>query len=152
MADLFKGITAALVATLAVTAVLAVNAVTGLLPSVNFIVLVNATLHAPPHALAGWIVHGTAAAVAGGAIYAWLEPHLDADHPVKRGILFGVLIWLGSMVLFMPAAGAGAFGLRLGGHVPIVALLLNLGYGALLGWLYDRLGSTVDYIATRTSR
>jgi hypothetical protein len=152
MADLFRGITAGLIATLAVTAVLAVNAVIGLFPSLNFIALVNATLHAPSHALAGWVVHGTAAAVAGGAIYAWLEPHLDADRPVKRGILFGVGTWIASMVLFMPAAGAGAFGLRLGAHVPIAALLLHLGYGTLLGWMYDRLGSTVEYIATRTSR
>jgi hypothetical protein len=152
MADLFKGITAGLVATLAVTAALAVNAVTGLLPSLNFIALVNGTLHAPPNALAGWIVHGTAAAVAGGAVYAWLEPRLEADHPVKRGILYGVALWLASMLLFMPAAGAGAFGLRIGAHAPIAALFLHLGYGALLGWLYDRLGSTVEYIATRSSR
>jgi hypothetical protein len=152
MADLFKGISAGLVATLEVTAVLAVNAVTELFPSLNFIALVNATLHASPNALAGWIVHGTAAAVAGGSVYAWLEPRLDANQPVKRGILFGVATWLVGMLLFMPAAGAGVFGLRIGGHVPIAALLLHLGYGALLGWLYDRLGSTVEYIATRTSR
>jgi len=152
MADLFKGITAGLIATLAVTAVLAVNAVTSLFPSLNLIALVNVTLHAPPHALAGWIVHGTAAAAAGGSVYAWLEPRLDADHPVKRGILFGVATWLASMLLFMPAAGAGVFGLRIGVHLPIATLLLHLGYGALLGWLYDRLGSTVEYIATRTSR
>ena len=152
MADLFRGISAGLVATLAVTAVLAFRAMTGLFPSLDFVALVNATLHAPPHALAGWIVQGTAAAVAGGAIYAWLEPHLDADHPLKRGILFGVLTWVGSMTLLMPAAGAGVFGLRVGAHLPIAALMLHLAYGALLGWLYDRLGSTVEYIATRTSR
>jgi hypothetical protein len=152
MADLFKGITAGLIATLAVTAVLAAKAISGLFPSLDLIALVNATLHAPPHALAGWIVHGTAAAVGGGAIYAWLEPGLDADHPLKRGILFGVLTWIASMVLFMPAAGAGAFGLRIGAHVPMAALLLHLGYGGLLGWLYDRLGATVEYIATRASR
>ena len=56
------------------------------------------------------------------------------------------------MLLFMPAAGAGAFGLRIGAHVPIATLLLHLGYGGLLGRLYDGLGPTVEYIATRTSR
>jgi hypothetical protein len=152
MADLFKGITAGLFATLAVTTVLAANAAAGLFPSLDFIALVNATLHAPPHALAGWIVHGTASAVAGGAVYAWLEPHLDADHPVKRGILFGVLTWVASMLLFMPAAGTGAFGLRVGAHLPIATLLLHLGYGALLGWLYERLGPTVESLAARSSR
>jgi hypothetical protein len=152
MADLFKGISAAFVATLAVTAVLALNAATGLAPSIDFIALINATLHEPAHSAAGWVVHGSASAVAGGAVYAWLEPWLAADQPAKRGILFGVATWLAVMLLFMPAAGAGAFGLRIGAHAPIAALVLNLTYGALLGVLYDRIGPTVEHLAARASR
>ncbi|GIW11552.1 MAG: hypothetical protein KatS3mg061_2609 [Dehalococcoidia bacterium] len=57
----------------------------------------------------------------------------------RRGMLFSLLPWLLSLLVFFPAVGAGVFGLALGaGPLPVLGnLILHLAYGATLGALYD---------------
>jgi len=44
--------------------------------------------------------------------------------------------WLVMMVMLMPMAGAGAFGLQLGLMAPVATLILHWIYGAVLGAVY----------------
>ena len=56
-----------------------------------------------------------------------------------KGIIFGVFAWLMMMVLFMPAAGAGLFGNKIGIVAPVVMLGMHSSYGAVLGATYGLL-------------
>lgn len=53
-----------------------------------------------------------------------------------RGMLLSIAPWLIMMVVMMPMAGAGFFGLALGMAAPVVTLVLHLVFGAELGAVY----------------
>ncbi|HKZ72853.1 MAG TPA: DUF6789 family protein [Steroidobacteraceae bacterium] len=137
MTDLVKGIAAGLIATAVSSAILVGQRALGLVPSLDIVGIWSTVLGAPGQRAGGLIAHLTVSAVAGGALFAWLEPRLGADGTPRRGVLFGVLAWLASMALLMPASHSGMFGLRLGALAPIVMLLASVAYGAVLGWLYS---------------
>lgn len=83
-----------------------------------------------------------AAGLAGAVIYALVvEPRLKGP-ALRRGILFSLVLWVLSLVAFLPAVGGGLLGLGLGaGPLPIVGnLILHLIYGATLGQLYGPAG------------
>ena len=46
------------------------------------------------------------------------------------------------MLIVMPAAGAGLFGLNMGMMAPVMTLMLHAIYGAVLGFVFSRLGSS----------
>src|SRR5262249_44151595 len=53
-----------------------------------------------------------------------------------RGATFATGAWLLMMIVLMPMAGAGLFGLHLGVRAPIATLVLHWIYGAVLGGIY----------------
>ncbi len=61
----------------------------------------------------GWVGHFFIGTVVWGLMYAWLRKSLPGGAIVK-GLMFGVLAWLAMMLVFMPLAGHGFFGLGLG--------------------------------------
>ncbi|MPZ13536.1 MAG: hypothetical protein GEU73_03790 [Chloroflexi bacterium] len=75
-------------------------------------------------------------------VYAYaLEPRLPGDGWLK-GVLFSVLPWLLSIVVFLPVVGGGFLGLAIGaGPLPALGnLILHLSYGLSLGVMYSPLG------------
>ena len=58
----------------------------------------------------------------------------------RRGMLFSLLPWLLSLIVFLPLVGGGFLGLGLGaGLLPALGnLVAHLAYGAALGWSYAR--------------
>ena len=66
-----------------------------------------------------------------------------------RGTIFGVGAWLAMMIVMMPMAGAGLFGLGLGMMTPVATLVLHVVYGLVLGGIYGLLsakqGSVTSY-------
>jgi len=68
---------------------------------------------------------------------AWAEPHLSGPG-WRRGLLFSLVPWVGSVLVFLPAVGAGPLGLDLAaGPLPALgSLVLHLIYGSVLGGLY----------------
>jgi hypothetical protein len=68
-------------------------------------------------------------------MYAWLDPKLPGSHLV-RGAIFATGAWLIMMVVLMPMAGAGLFGMHLGLMAPVATLMLHWIYGAVLGGVY----------------
>ena len=81
----------------------------------------------------GWIVHFLVGTVAWGGFFAILQPFLPSRSALVRGMMFGVAAWLAMMLVMMPIADAGYFGLALGPTTPFKALLLHLIFGAALG-------------------
>jgi hypothetical protein len=149
MADVFKGIIAAGIATAAISMLMLLQSAAGLLPQLSLIQLLLALLDAPKEHALGWILHFVIGSAVGGILFAHVEPRLGADSHTKGGILFGVLVWLVMMLVFMPAAGAGYFGFQLTLLAPLVMLVLHVVYGAVLGWTYGKLSPTHDPFATR---
>ena len=85
--------------------------------------------------LAAAIILNFAAGILWAVIYAaWFEPRLNGPG-WRRGLIFALLPWLASIVIFFPVMGAGIFGVKLGaGPLPVIGnLILHLVYGALMG-------------------
>ena len=83
---------------------------------------------------------------AGGLIWAILyayvfEPRMSGPD-WRRGLLFALVPWVFSLVVFLPLVGGGFLGLALGaGPFPIIGnFILHLAYGATLGELYGEVG------------
>jgi hypothetical protein len=93
----------------------------------------------------------TAIFFVGGMIWALLyalvfEPRLRGP-AWKRGVQFGLVPWLVSLLVFMPLVGGGLLGLSLGaGPLPILGnLILHALYGAVLGIVWGSAGSVSDH-------
>lgn len=77
------------------------------------------------------------------------EPRLSGPG-WRRGLIFSVVPWVLSLIVFFPLVGAGFFGMDLGaGPLPVLGnFILHLIYGATLGLVYgpfgDRLMETSD--------
>jgi hypothetical protein len=88
----------------------------------------------PMAALAINLLAGLAWALVYGA---FIEPRLSGPG-WWRGMVFSLIPWLLSLVVFLPAVGAGFFGMDLdAGPLPAIGnLLLHLIYGVTLGTVY----------------
>ncbi|MFM0808856.1 DUF6789 family protein, partial [Klebsiella pneumoniae] len=58
-----------------------------------------------------------------------------------KGLAFSVLAWLLMMLIPMPMAGAGLFGMKLGMMAPVMTLMLHLIWGYVFGYTYGRLAA-----------
>ena len=92
----------------------------------------------------------TAIFFVGGLIWALLfvlvfEPRLRGE-AWERGVLFSLVPWLFSLVVFMPLVGGGLLGLSLGaGPLPALGnLILHVVYGAVLGAVWGSAESVID--------
>lgn len=91
--------------------------------------------------LAALLLLHFAAGIAWALLYAVAEPRLPGS-AWERGVLFSMLPWVISLVVFLPIAGGGFLGLSLGaGPLPIIGnLILHLVYGATLGEVFVSAG------------
>lgn len=145
--SVLKGIIAGLLATVAVSAAMLLERALGFGVRLGIIQLVlkasGAIFGTPLHDRAlGWIIHFLMGSVVGGVLFVFTEPKLQADTCAKRGVLFGLLLWLAFMLVLMPLAGAGPFGFRISVLAPLTLLVFHLIYGVVLGWSYGKLQSS----------
>jgi hypothetical protein len=90
--------------------------------------------------IAAWVDHFIVGTLLWGPIFAGFEATTDTKYPDwQKGLAFGVIAWLGMMLVFMPVIGAGLFGWRLGIIEPVGMLVLHLIYGLVLGVVFDLL-------------
>ncbi len=156
MPELSRGFVAGTAATLVVSGLMLIERVLGLTPQLGLIQLLLSAIGAPDtDRTLGWIVHAVTGALVAGPLFVWLEPRLKADTAVKRGVLFGILLWVAFMLIVMPAAGAGFFGFEVSQLAPLVLLVLHLVYGVVLGWVSGKLqeqGRALVRCGVRTQR
>jgi hypothetical protein len=139
MSDVVKAMAAGGVATAALSVVMLLIEATGFAPQLELPRLLLNVLDAHSDYILGWIAHAAVGSVVLGGIFAHVEPRLGADSHTKSGILYGVIVWLVMMLVFMPAAGAGYFAFQLSIGAPLVMLGLQVLYGGVLGWTYGKL-------------
>lgn len=87
----------------------------------------------------GWLAHFLIGTVLWGVLFALLHDRLPGSAPIMKGISFGILAWLLMMILPMPMAGAGLFGMALGMMAPVMTLILHIIWGAVLGIVFRML-------------
>ena len=84
--------------------------------------------------VAGMIMHLLTGSVIFGLIYALVLFRFRPGAPWQKGLLSGVIFWLGLEILMMPMIGGGFFSSHMGGmKIVVAALIAHLVYGAALG-------------------
>jgi uncharacterized protein DUF6789 len=141
MSNTFKGMLAGFVATLVLTALMLLNSALDLIPQINIIHLLTTlgTLSVP----SAWMDHFIVGVVVWGLLFVVYDGAATRPAHWLKGIIFGVFAWLIMMVAFMPLAGAGFFGAKIGITAPVGLLIVHLIYGVVLGATYGLLGVLV---------
>ena len=129
------GIVAGFVATVVLSALMLMKQMMGLMPQLNPIEMLTTMAGASTPAV-GWVMHFLLGTVLWGLLFAWLDPKLPGKSHWVKGVVFGIGAWLLMMVIVMPMAGAGLFGMQLGMMAPIMTLVLHIIFGAVLGGVY----------------
>ncbi len=149
MRDIPKGMLAGLVATIVLSVLMVLKAMMGLMPQLDLPKMIAGMMGSPDMPLIGWIVHFAIGIVVYGVAIAVLDSKLPGTSHVGHGIMLGVIGWLIMMVMLMPMAGAGFFGMNMGIMAPMMTLVLHLIFGAVLGWVYGRSRATQDMPMSR---
>ncbi|HUV33243.1 MAG TPA: DUF6789 family protein [Devosiaceae bacterium] len=133
-AKIVNGLIAGFVATMVLSVLMVMKTAMGLMPELDTVVMLSAMMNSP--IWVGWLAHFMIGTVAWGGAYALINSSLPSDSHWVKGVAFGVIAWLAMMILVMPMAGAGLFGLTLGIMAPVATLALHLVFGAVLGGTY----------------
>ncbi|EML5470854.1 hypothetical protein RSM50_003503 [Pseudomonas aeruginosa] len=140
-----RSMTAGFVATVALSLLMLMKGAMGLMPALNPITMLTDMAHAqmgmPASPMVGWVAHFMIGTVVWGILFALLFDKLPGRSALVKGMSFSVLAWLMMMIVPMPMAGAGLFGLALGMMAPVMTLMMHLIWGAVLGYTYDRFQS-----------
>ncbi|MFL5066428.1 MAG: DUF6789 family protein, partial [Xanthobacteraceae bacterium] len=110
----------------------------GLMPQIDIVRLLT-TLGTLTTASA-WMDHFIVGAVVWGLLFAAVDATTARPVLWIKGMIFGVFAWLMMMLTFMPLAGAGFFGAKIGITAAVGLLFLHLVYGVVLGLAYGLLG------------
>src|SRR3989442_5462849 len=112
MSNALKGRIAGFVATLVLSGLMVLNSTMDLVPQINIIPLLTTlgTLSTP----SAWMDHFIVGVLVWGLLFAVYDGVATRPAHWLKGIIFGVFTWLMMMVAFMPMAGAGFFGAKIG--------------------------------------
>lgn len=143
MTSIKMGFVSGTVATVVAGSMLLVNNALHGFPEVRVARTIAAMLGSPEHVMVGVAVILILGIFVCGALYAVFAPRLPVKTYLAKSLVFGAASWLLMMVLFMPLAGAGLFGLGRSLAVPAATLVLNLAYWLVLGLSYRYLMSPV---------
>lgn len=143
-----RSMTAGFVATVALSLLMLMKGAMGLMPALNPTAMLTDMAHAqmgmPASPMVGWVAHFMIGTVVWGILFALLYDKLPGRSALVKGMSFSVLAWLMMMIVPMPMAGAGLFGLTLGMMTPVMTLVMHLIWGAVLGYTYDRFQSNTS--------
>ena len=121
------------------SAVLAVvfvmKSVMGIMPQMDIIVMLSAMMGMP--AIMGWVAHFAIGTVAWGGLFAVANNSVPGGSQTTKGVVLGLVAWLVMMVIVMPMAGGGFFGLNFGMLGAVMPLMLHIIFGAVLGYVYQ---------------
>jgi hypothetical protein len=75
-------------------------------------------------------------------VFAALDAHLERPEGAEelvRGALFGVGIWLLTMIFLMPMTGGSAFAMKFGIAAPAALFVMQVIQGMIMGGVYGAL-------------
>ena len=135
MTNFKAGLVAGFSATVVLSAMMVAKSMMGVMPELDVIHMLSGMMGAP--AILGWLAHFMIGTLAWGGGFAVLYGLIPGSGAVVKGIVFGIAAWLGMMVMVMPMAGAGLFGMAFGIMAPMMTLILHIVFGAVLGAVYQ---------------
>lgn len=141
MNNLVKGVVAGLLATVVLSALMVMKTMMGVMPQLDLIAMMSKMMGQPGTPMLGWAAHFMIG-VGYGVVFALIGRSLPGSSQVVKGAVLGAIGWLAMMVMIMPMAGAGMFGMAMGVMAPMMTLVLHLIFGAVLGLIYGRLSAT----------
>jgi hypothetical protein len=130
-----KGILGGIVATAVMSALMLMKSAMGIMPQLDVIQMLSMMMGVS--IAMAWVVHFMIGAI-WGLLFALGYRAIPGRSSVVKGILFGVAAWLLMMVMVMPMAGAGFFGMKMGLMAPMMTLALHIIFGAVLGLVYGK--------------
>jgi len=132
------GIVAGLIATIVLSALMLLKGMMGMMPDLDVIAMIAGMMGAS--ALIGWIAHFMIGAIY-GLVFSQVAGHGTTGATVARGVGLGIAGWLVMMIVLMPMAGGGVFGMAMpsGMMVPVATLMLHVVFGAVLGFSFAKL-------------
>jgi hypothetical protein len=137
-----RSMIAGFAATIVLSLLMLMKGMMGLMPELDVISMLGNMAH-DMMGLGGagiaWLMHFMIGTVLWGILFALLYEKLPGGGAVAKGVSFGVLAWLLMMILPMPMAGAGLFGMNLGMMAPVMTLVLHIVFGAVLGLVFRAL-------------
>lgn len=132
--NVMNGFLAGFVATLVLSVLMVAKGMMGIMPELDITAMIAMMMGAP--LVIGWLVHFMIGTLAWGGGFALLYSSTPGGSSVVKGIVFGVVAWLAMMIMVMPMAGAGFFGMNFGIMAPMMTLILHIIFGATLGAVY----------------
>jgi len=140
MNNLAKGVVAGLFATAVLSALMVMKTMMGVMPQLDLIAMMSKMMGQPDTPMLGWATHLMIGA-GYGVVFALIGRSLPGGSFVVKGAGLGAIGWLAMMVMIMPMAGAGMFGMAMGVMAPMMTLVLHLIFGTVLGLIYGRLSA-----------
>ena len=137
MTKTIRGMAAGLAATVALSVIMVAKGMMGLMPELNVIAMLSAMMQSVP--IVGWMAHFVIGMFAWGVGFVLVSGILPGKSNLAKGVSFGIGAWVMMMLVIMPMAGAGFFGLKMGMMAPVMTLMLHVIYGAILGSVYGKL-------------
>jgi len=141
-AVLFKGMLAGFFGTIVLSVMMVVKSTMGVVPELDPIAMLAEMLGGST--VLGWIMHFIIGSVVWGGSFAFVHSSLPTHNSVTKGIIFGIGAWLVMMLVVMPMAGEGIFGLVIGLAAPVMAFVLHVVFGAVMGLAYEKQISTAQ--------
>ena len=129
-----RSIVAGFVATVVLSAMMLMKQSMAVMPELDPIGMITSMAGASSPAI-GWIGHFVIGSVFWGIGFAIVSPYLPGPY-FLRGMIFAAGAWLMMMIVMMPMAGAGLFGLGLSMMTPVATLVLHIVFGLVLGGVY----------------
>ena len=140
MKHLSAGFFAGFVASLVLSGFMVAKMMLGVIPALNVIKMLAAMLALP--LFWGWVAHFAIGTIAWGGLFALLNDEIPSNTEMGKGIVFATFAWFAMMLFFMPMAGVGLFGAKLGIMAPVITLILHWIFGAVMGAVYWSLTQT----------
>ncbi|MEC5325340.1 DUF6789 family protein [Aurantimonas sp. A3-2-R12] len=134
MTNLKNGFLAGFIATAVLSVMMVAKGIMGVMPELDVAAMLSMMMGAP--VIVGWLAHFMIGTLAWGGGFAILYEAIPGGSAVVKGIVFGVAAWLAMMIMVMPMAGAGVFGMNFGILAPMMTLVLHIVFGAVLGGVY----------------
>jgi hypothetical protein len=143
--NILRGILAGGLATLVLSAMMLTQGTVPQLPTITLLQHVSGGLAEvgafPRFPYAGWVLHFFIGTVWWGALFGLMAPILPGKRCWAKGVGFGLGAGFFVLLMVMPLAGAGYFGMAWSPIQVIDTLLLHLVYGAVLGAAYGHVAS-----------
>ncbi|HZD25976.1 MAG TPA: DUF6789 family protein [Alphaproteobacteria bacterium] len=146
-----RSIIAGFVATVVLSLLMIMKSAMGMMPQLDVVSMLGGMAQRMTGAggpAMGWLIHFLIGTVLWGVLFALLHERLPGTQAVIKGLSFSVLAWLLMMILAMPMAGAGFFGVRIGIMAPVATLILHLVWGAVLGIVFQFLPSSPEAVSS----